>query len=355
MVRVLSIDGGGIRGVIPATILVALEEKIQTLTQNPNARLLDYFDFLAGTSTGGIIISILNTPVSEQEPNKPKYSTKDVLNFYTTKGSSIFKARWLAKLLAGVGLADEKYDVKSLEALLHSNLGANWLSNMIKPCLIPAYNLEKGSTYFFCSQDHKSALKQDRDFHSRDVCRATSAAPSYFEPARIISAKEEYSPFIDGGVFANNPTLCAIAEVGKAIGSFAPTDMFVLSLGTGRVQQSYSFNRWRKAIALLIIPDLINIMMDGVSETTHYITKKLFDNLKVGNQYVRLDPILTDAKTAQMDNASPDNIARLKAVGEQVSQDNDAEITRIAKLLIGDEGSMKRGLVAPWEGLVFPG
>jgi uncharacterized protein len=352
MVRILSIDGGGIRGVIPATILEALEERIQKLTNNPEARLIDYFDFLAGTSTGGIIVSILNTPKSEQEPHLPKFSTKDVLNFYTTKGSSIFKGRWFSRILGSIGLADEKYDVTSLEELLNTKLGNNWLSKMLKPCLIPAYNLEMGSTYFFCSQDHEVETKEYRDYYSKDVCRATSAAPSYFEPARIRNANKDFYPFIDGGVFANNPTLCAIAEVGKAIGSFTPKEMFVLSLGTGRVQQSYSFNRFRKAIALLIIPDLINIMMDGVSETTHYITKKLFNNLQVGDQYVRLDPTLTNTKVAQMDNASVENISQLKAIGLTIVEEQDAELTRIAQILIGAEG--KRGVVAPQQqGLKF--
>jgi uncharacterized protein len=346
MIRVLSIDGGGIRGVIPATILVALEERIQDISGNPNARLIDYFDFLAGTSTGGIITAILNTPISAEQATTPKYSTKDVISFYQTKGSSIFKARWLAKLFGSIGLADEKYSARSLEEILHENLGESWLSNLMKPCLIPAYNLEQGRTYFFCPHDHQSGKKEAKDFMTRDVCRATSAAPSYFEPARIRNAESNYSPFIDGGVFANNPTLCAMAEVGKAKGAFSPNEMFILSLGTGRVQMSYSFNRWKKAIALLIVPELINIMMDGVSETTHFITRKLFDNLGVGNQYVRLDPILNDTGMAQMDNVKPSNIAKLQELGRQVVAENDAEITRIAQTLIDAGVSTRRGVVA---------
>lgn len=157
---------------------------------------------------------------------------------------------------------------------------------------------------------------------------------TFFEPAKIKNGANEYQPFIDGGVFANNPTLCAIAEVGKARGAHSPVDMFVLSLGTGRVQNSYSFNRWKKSIAVLIVPELINIMMDGVSETTHFITKKLFENLNVGRQYVRFDPILNDSRMAKMDNATPENVARLRQVGEQIVRENDSEITRIAQALI---------------------
>jgi uncharacterized protein len=355
MVRILSIDGGGIRGVIPATLLSRLEKTIQRESGNPDAKLIDYFDFLAGTSTGGIITSILNTPVSAAEPTKPKYSAQDLLSFYEKEGPRIFKARWLAKFFGSIGLADEKYDVASLEAVLNDNLGTDWLSQMMKPCLIPAFNLEEGRTHFFCSHDHQRGLKDDKEYRMKDVCRATSAAPSYFEPARIRNAKEAYQPFIDGGVFANNPTLCAIAEVGKAKGAFSPTEMFVLSLGTGRVQTSYSFNRWKKAVALLIVPELINIMMDGVSETTHFVTRKLFDNLKVGHQYVRFDPILTDPELAQMDNASPSNINRLKSVGEGIFNDNEAEFTRIAQMLINSGvPDTRRGLMAgPPKGLEF--
>ncbi len=346
MIRVLTIDGGGIRGVIPATILVALEERIQRLSENPNARLIDYFDFLAGTSTGGIITALLNTPKSAEQPTKPKYSAKDVIGFYQSKGQEIFKARRLAKLLGSIGLADERYDARSLEHILKENLGNNWLSTQMKPSLIPAYQLEQGRTWFFCTHDHQSGKKEAKDFMISDVCRATSAAPSYFEPAQIKNARSEYHPFIDGGVFANNPTLCAMAEVGKARGAYSPKDMFILSLGTGRVQMSYSFSRWKKAIALLIVPELINIMMDGVSETTHFITRKLFDNLGVGNQYVRLDPVLTESALAQMDNVKPENIRRLQEIGNQVVLENDAEITRIAQLLIQEQPAQRRSIMA---------
>jgi uncharacterized protein len=353
MVRILSIDGGGIRGVIPATILARLEQRIQRESGNPHARLIDYFDFLAGTSTGGIITAILNTSESEQEPNKPKYTAQDLLGFYEREGPKIFKAKWLAKFFGGIGLADEKYNVASLEAVLLSNLWTNWLSQMMKPCLIPAYNLEEGKTHFFCSHDHQRGTKDEKEFMVRDVCRATSAAPSYFEPARIENARKAFKPFIDGGVFANNPTLCAIAEVGKAKGAFSPKDMFVLSLGTGRVQTTYSFNRWKKAVALLIVPELINIMMDGVSETTHFVTKKLFDNLQVGNQYVRFDPTLSDAALAQMDNAKPENISRLRGVGETIVTENDAEMTRIAQMLLGSNDTRRSVMAAPFMGLDF--
>jgi uncharacterized protein len=354
MIRVLSIDGGGIRGVLPATIIVALEARIREITENPEARLIDYIDFLAGTSTGGIITAMLNTPKSEQEPNTPKYSAADVLGFYGVKGPDIFKSRWLARFLSGIGLADDKYDVSSLEKILLENLGDQWMSKMMKPCLIPAFHLENGHPYFFCPHDHQKGTKTSKDFLTRDVCRATSAAPSFFEPANIKNADNNFSPFIDGGVFANNPTLCAIAEVGKAVGAYSPKDMFVISLGTGRCQTSYSFSKWRKTVALMIVPDLLNIMMDGVSETTHHITRKLFDNLHVGDQYVRIDPVLADPKVAQMDNAKPENIAKLKSIGEAIVRENDAEITRIAHALVGTTSSTRRGLMAaPPEALVF--
>jgi uncharacterized protein len=128
----------------------------------------------------------------------------------------------------------------------------------------------------------------------------------------------------------------------------------VLSLGTGRMHNKYSFKRWRKVIALLLIPELINIMMDGVSETTHFITRKLFDNLNVSSQYVRLDPIISDPKLAQMDNATPENIKQLRSFGEQLAQEQDAEITRIARALVAGGNDTRRGLMAvPGEKLVF--
>lgn len=332
----LTIDGGGILGIVPAMVLAALEEKIKEKKDNPEARIVDYLDFIAGTSTGGIIVSLLNCPLSPDDP-RPRYSAAQIVDFYHHKGSRIFKAGYLRRMFGSVGLADERYNASELETLLSEHFGDIRLSDLIKPCLIPAYNLEAGATYFFCKHDHDSSQRPFRNFYVRDLCRATSAAPSYFEPASIVSQSAVKHPFVDGGVFANNPTLCAIAEVSKAKGSIQPSEMLILSLGTGEVKKSYSVRRFSRSLALLIIPDLINIMMSGVSETTHHIVKNIFHNLGCADNYVRLSPEFTDAKVAAMDNASPANIDRLRTAADYLIAENEALIDTLAGRLIEED------------------
>jgi len=333
MIRVLTIDGGGILGIVPAMILNALERKLQQYSNNPEARIVDYFDFFSGTSTGGIITALMLAP-DESKPGRPRYSTAEIVEFYSEKGPGIFKSTWLRRKLGSVGFATDRYEVAELERLLKRYLGNTKLSELLKPCLIPTYNLELAATYFFCQHDHEGGVDPAREFFARDVCRATSAAPSYFEPATILSESKVQHSCVDGGVFANNPTLCAIAEVGKTDEHYTPINMRLLSLGTGKVKPSFRLRSFQKRIALLNIPDLIQIMMGGVAETTHHIVKNVFSNLKVTDNYLRLDPDMPDAQIAAMDNASPENIQRLRAITEQFISHSEEKIGHWAKLLL---------------------
>src|SRR5690606_3942695 len=141
MKRILSIDGGGIRGVIPGMFLVALEEKIQQATNNPEAHLTDYFDFFAGTSTGGILLSILLCP-DDNDPKKQKYTAKDALDIYLGDGEEVVSAPTWRRFLSKCGLLSELYDETILENVLKSYVGQKELSELLKPCIITADNTE---------------------------------------------------------------------------------------------------------------------------------------------------------------------------------------------------------------------
>src|SRR5690606_21619613 len=98
----------GIRGIIPAMVLVALEEKLQKSTMDPNARIASYFDFVAGTSSGGILTSILLFP-DENNPSQPKFSARDALNLFVNHGTEIFNASKWRHFLSSLGLVSELY------------------------------------------------------------------------------------------------------------------------------------------------------------------------------------------------------------------------------------------------------
>ncbi len=217
MKRILSIDGGGIRGIVAGQVLIALEQKLQAKSGNAEARLADFFDFFAGTSTGGILTSIYLCP-SAGDPKKARFSAREAVNLYIENGGKIFSVSLRKRLQSGDGVLDEKYEVDELNKALQNYFGDLRLSELLKPCIVPAYDIEKRRAHYFAQ--HNYQMKGDsHDFLVRDVCRATSAAPTYFEAALVKSFSNELYPLIDGGVFANNPALSAYAEVRNAEGN----------------------------------------------------------------------------------------------------------------------------------------
>ncbi|MCP4610638.1 MAG: patatin, partial [Planctomycetes bacterium] len=264
LIRILSIDGGGIRGIIPGQVLVSLEQKLKVYTGNQEARIADYFDLIAGTSTGGILSCIYLCPDLNGTPNRPRFSAEEAVALYLQKGGAIFDVSAWQRMKTFGGMRDEKYEAKELEKTLKDYLGDLRLSQLLKPCLITSYDIENRRTKFFTQHDAKT--KEMHDFLVRDVARATSAAPTYFETEMVESITDVPYPLIDGGVFANNPTLCAYAEVRKKFQS-KPTakDVAILSIGTGYVKKSYSYKEAKDWGALGWIKPLIDIMMSGVS------------------------------------------------------------------------------------------
>ena len=133
-IRILSIDGGGIRGIIPGQILVSLEEKLKIKSGNREARIGDYFDLVAGTSTGAILSAAYVCPDKDR---KPKYSAEEVVNFYLEDGDEIFDVSFW-RSIAGFGwISDEKYSEKGIERVLASSFGDTKISELLKPtCLV---------------------------------------------------------------------------------------------------------------------------------------------------------------------------------------------------------------------------
>ncbi|TAL69898.1 MAG: patatin [Bacteroidetes bacterium] len=324
--RILSIDGGGIRGIIPGQIIVSLEKKIQTRTKRADARIADYFDLLAGTSTGGILTCIYLTPGDD---NKPKFSAGDAVQLYLNRGGEIFDISIWQKLKSAGGLLDEKYNVSDLQNSLKEYFGDLKLNQLLKPCLIPAYEIFAREAKFFNKMDAKNEMY---DFYVRDVARATSAAPTYFECARIQSMTGVQYFLVDGGVFANNPSLCAYAEVRNKLGPKA-ADMAILSLGTGFVKTPYMYKDAKDWGLLEWAKPLIDIMMSGVSETVDYQLRQMFDAVGKPNQYLRINSPLT-ISNSQMDNASEKNLLALKEEGTKIAEQFDKKLDEFVQLLI---------------------
>lgn len=338
LTRILSIDGGGIRGILPGQILVELERILQLKTKDPNVRIADYFDFLAGTSTGGILTCLYLCPESPQSP-RPRYTAKQTVDLYLERGDEIFDVSIWKKLQSAGGLTDEKFDQKELERALNDYLGTVKLSQLLKPCLMTSYNIEQRYPHFFTQ--HDAAKKPSYDFYARDVARATSAAPTYFETALVNSLTGTSYPLVDGGLFANNPALCAYAEVRSMKfprRSQYPVlkEMAILSLATGEIKKPYAYAKAKDWGLVEWVRPVIDILMTANSDTVSYELGQMFDAVDKSAQYLRIVPDLGKA-SPEMDNATPQNLKALQEAGAQTAEAHRQALDAFADLLIRNQ------------------
>ena len=188
MKRILTIDGGGIKGVFPATFLATVEDAIER-------NVADYFDLIVGTSTGGIIALGLGLGLS----------AKELLAFYEEHGPTIFKGNRGLLWLRWLGTS--KYSKTRLGNALKGCFGDKRLGDSKKRLVIPSLNLENGEVHIYKTAHHPR-LKMDYKESAVDVAMATASAPTYFPTHRSIAGV----PLIDGGLWANNPVGMAVVE-----------------------------------------------------------------------------------------------------------------------------------------------
>lgn len=320
VVKILSIDGGGIRGIIPAIILSELEK----ITGKPISSL---FDLIAGTSVGGIVALALTKP---DPSGKPQYKASDMVEFFEQHGPSIFSKSFI-RFVASLGnLTEEKYDATLFERVLKRYFGTSMLSEALTTVLVPSYEIERRAAFFFKSRKAKGS--GGYDYLMRDIARSTAAAPTYFEPSRIVTRDiSEYYALIDGGVFANNPAMCAFIE---AHTMYPQTHEFiVVSLGTGQLTKPIPYDDAKGWGLVNWARPILNVVFDGVNDTVDYQLNKLLSSRNGFRRYYRFQARL-DEDTEALDNVSPKNIRNLKLIGEDIVRDNKHEIELLAQQLL---------------------
>ncbi|GAQ84096.1 hypothetical protein KFL_001760050 [Klebsormidium nitens] len=317
-VRILSIDGGGIRGVLPAEWLGRLE---QALGGDQSRPLHDCFDIVAGTSTGGIIATMLCAPNKDlnRDAVEPMFSAAEIEGVYRSLGKRIFSGFW-ARLRCFGWCCFPKHAAGPLERELEEQLGELRLEDALTPLVIPAYEVDNDRPVVFSSlrEEHRGKLL-------REVCRATSAAPTFFVPA-VLDGKR----FLDGGIYVNNPTMLAITHALENRKYFEDKgrdhvvdlrNLFVVSLGTGfkpvqsqedhassdqskraRPRGCYCFFGW--------IGYLVKASMKGSAMVVHDEVERLFKSFGAEENYIRVDIPLVSASKA-MDDNSDEQLKRL--------------------------------------------
>jgi uncharacterized protein len=291
-VKALAIDGGGIRGLIPALVLAEIEQR----TGRPMATMVDV---IAGTSTGAIIACGLAKPHAMPAAR--------IAEIYEQDGPKIFDASLLRRIVTADGYVNELYSDKGLVSSLQAHLGDARLSQATTPTLITTYDLQSRQELL---------LRSDRDDVSLvDAAHASSAAPTYFEPLRLGDRT-----LIDGGMGAINPSVYAYAETGGD-----PT--LLLSLGTGSQTAPMPYDEVKDWGKLEWAAPIIGVVFDAAADAVDSQLERLMD----GN-YIRLQTRLTEASGA-LDDASAENLAALRREAEKLIAARSADIDRACELL----------------------
>ena len=283
--RILSFDGGGIRGVLTAVLLNRLLGEYPTLLQDRP----DTITMFAGTSTGGILALGIAAGLTPAQ----------IRDLYVTNGKLIFDSSWTRDVVEIGGLSGAKYDNVNLKQILQETFGALKLKDLKPRVLIASFSLDNQAP------DPSSRTWNPKFFHNFsgadsdgesllvDVAMSTSAAPTYFP---------SYGVYVDGGVIANNPSMAAVVQAldgRNQAGERATLDgIKLLSVGTGASLQYIDGQDHDWGDAQWIKP-ILNVMMDGGVGVADFECEQL-----LGNRYRRLEPIFPAGKSFPMDDVS---------------------------------------------------
>ena len=314
--RILSIDGGGVRGIIPARFLQALEE----MSQQPIHTL---FDLIVGTSTGGLVALGLTCP--NQKHSGPQYRAKNIVDFYLKESASIFKGSLLRNMRTGVGLWGAKYDRKPLDAILENFFGDVRLSEALSKVVLPTYSLIEKAPHLFSSTE---ARDTKIDYWMRDIAGATSAAPTYFDPKIFQDNQGKKCIDIDGGIFANNPESIAAMEAYKQQPNLERKDIFLISMGTGSIQLNRRSDQLSNAgvIGWVMRANLIDLMMSADSDWYNDEISAIYPNAS------RLQVSLPENLGA-MDDATPQALQSLLDLAEAFVHGHTMQLQNLVRVL----------------------
>lgn len=284
MRRILSIDGGGIKGVFPAAFLAAVEESVG----RPTA---EFFDLIVGTSTGGIVALGLGLGLSAGE----------VLKFYEESGPRVFCGNPLIRGLRRIGLC--KYSPGTLRDALTRHFGEQRLGDSRTRLVIPSMNLETGQVHVFKTSHHPRLERDFREF-AVDVALATAAAPTYFPTHRMAAG----TPLVDGGIWANNPVGVAVVEAIGVLG-WSRDDLRVLSLGCSSSPLNIGLARTVPLGLSYWAAKIVDVLMAGQSSGAMGTAQLLAGHANV----MRVSPVMP-AGRFRLDD--PREILSLRGLGD---------------------------------------
>jgi len=295
--KILSLDGGGIKGIFAASFLASVEDSI-------GENISNYFDLIVGTSTGGIIAIALGLG----------YSAKEILSFYEKLGPNIFKGIPILNYLKWFIFS--KYNSNYLRTALEEKFGHKKLGESSKRLVIPSLNLETGEVHVY-KTSHDPRFERDYKEFAVDVALATASAPTYFPTHHSANG----IPLIDGGMWANNPTGFAVVE---AIGvlNWSPNSINVLSIGCTKTPLDIGIGRkfplglgyWGRKI--------VDVFMSGQSSASLGMTSLLIGKENI----IRINPMIAKGRFC-LDGIR--EIGSLKGLGDSEARNSIPELRKI--------------------------
>jgi hypothetical protein len=319
-VRLLSIDGGGIRGIIPAMVLAEIERRT-------GRRTAELFDLIAGNSIGGILALTLAKPDASGEP---QFSAAEALAIYEEHAAGIFRRRvWhrVPVLSLVVNMLRPKYAADGLEAVLDHYLGGCRLADAVTDVIVGAYDAEHGQPRLFSSRCCGLDGDPNSELLMRDAARATSAAPGFFPPVRLEGEKPgQGSTLIDGAFFAENPGLLAYADV--LARQPQGCDVLLVSLGCGQTRcrvpypeaRQWGFYKWG--------PHMVRVSLGGASHLIDLELEQLLPPRDGRRRFYRFQHPLEPGQES-IDDISPGNLAALKVLARDMIHQESATLDEL--------------------------
>lgn len=338
------------RGLIPALVVEELERRLAAAS-GAFRPLTDYFHLLAGTSTGGLIALGLTAPADGHAPC-PRMDGASLVRLYRQRGPAIFRRSALHRLATVDGWIGPKHSADGLRHALEQELGGPSMSDALRDLVVTAYDMTHLEPYFF--KRWRAREQPARDHSMVDAGLATSSAPTYF-PSHALAGRA----LVDGGVFASNPTIAAIAEALKRRSDepaqLVPHDLLVVSLGTGEPgapagrppgfsqEEVAGWGRLGWVWPRRGGPAIVGALLDGPTDATDHWAHMILNHeasdgapepgaLGTGPRLFRLQPRLLSAYA--LDDASPATLQRLDEEGRRLIDAREIELSEIVRRLL---------------------
>jgi patatin-like phospholipase/acyl hydrolase len=331
---ILSIDGGGIRGIIPAVFLAALKDMLERNgIKQPFHKI---FNLMAGTSTGGLISLALSVPLYNDPHGSPYAPEGGVIpqslpELYETLADRVFPEnnRRVSRTIRQIFTS--KYSAEPFHTVLTELFRNCTVKNALTNVLLTAFDMKSMQPTFIKKRTLEAGGETDPDFFMVDAALATSTVPTYFPPTHVtpVGRNDKYC-LIDGGIFCINPAMCALTEAKKINPG---KEYILLSLGTGTQTEEYNtdtMHRWGffNWIAPWLGVPLIAAMGEGQRISTNHMLKRY-----PGVSLYRFDVVLDRGK-GRIDDGSAENLNYLRKKAHEMLRDNQMKMYEAAEALI---------------------